>query len=154
VSLPDPTVRVAIVDDHDAIHAGVEAWCREAELKIDLVGRYPAVEAFLLEHPTVGDTVDVVLLDLELQSREPDFGAVEHLSGIGHRVIVYSHIVHEEVILRCLDLGADTYIAKAEGKEHLIEAVRAVAAGTAYIGPRMAGAISNDARAAAQSDRA
>lgn len=149
MSVPErvDAVRLAVIDDHDAIHAGVEAWCRDADPRIDLTGRYTAVEPFLADHPAAGDGVDVILLDLELRSREPDFGAVELLAGLGHRVVVYSHIVHDEVILRCLDLGAGTYIAKTEGRQHLIDAVRAAADDIAYVGPRMAGAISNDSGA-------
>ena len=32
------------------------------------------------------------------------------------RVIVYSHMAADEVILTCLDLGAVTYLAKSEGR--------------------------------------
>ena len=34
------TIRVAIVDDHDVVHAGIEAWCRSAEPPIELAGSY------------------------------------------------------------------------------------------------------------------
>jgi DNA-binding NarL/FixJ family response regulator len=86
------------------------------------------------------------MLDLELSSRRPDFSNVERLSGVGHRVIVYSHIVHEEVILKYLDMGAYSYIAKPEGRKHLIEAIRAAAADLSFVGPQMANALSNDSR--------
>jgi DNA-binding NarL/FixJ family response regulator len=142
----DPSsITVAVIDDHDAIHAGVEAWCRAAAPPIDVVGRYTAVDTFFTDHPSATG-LDVVLLDLELRSRQPDFTAVQRISDAGHQVVVYSHIVHEEVILRCLDLGAGTYVAKAEGKHHLLEAIRAAGNGTMYVGPRMAGAMSNDNR--------
>ena len=34
---PSP-VRVAIVDDHDVVHAGIEAWCAKADPPISVVG--------------------------------------------------------------------------------------------------------------------
>jgi len=140
-------IPVVVIDDHDAIHAGVQSWFARAQPPIRVVGSYTAVEPFLEEYPGATEDVGVVLLDLELKSRQPDFAAIERVTAAGHRVLVYSHIVHGEVILRCLDLGAATYIAKAEGQSHLIEAVRATATDTSYIGPRMASAISQDERA-------
>jgi DNA-binding NarL/FixJ family response regulator len=104
------------------------------------------VQPFLDEYPCATADVDVALLDLELKSRQPDFAAIERVTAAGHRVLVYSHIVHDEVILRCLDLGAAAYIAKAEGSSHLIDAIRATASETSYMGPRMASAISQDER--------
>jgi DNA-binding NarL/FixJ family response regulator len=85
-----------------------------------------------------------VSLDLELNSRRPDFSALQRIVDAGHRVVVYSHLVDDEVILRCLDLGATCYLTKTEGKEHLLDALRAAAADTAHVGPRMAGALSSD----------
>ena len=35
-----PAVTVAIIDDHDIVHAGVEAWCAQADPPIRLVGSY------------------------------------------------------------------------------------------------------------------
>jgi DNA-binding NarL/FixJ family response regulator len=48
------------------------------------------------------------------------------------------------VILRCLELGAVTFIVKSEGKSHLIDAVRAALLNEPYVGPRMAKAIFHD----------
>ncbi len=61
-----------------------------------------------------------------------------------HRVIVYSHIATDEVILTALDRGAVTYLTKSERKDHLIDAIRAAGTDTPYVGPRMAEAMIND----------
>ncbi|MCX2934993.1 response regulator transcription factor [Mycobacterium sp. CVI_P3] len=135
-------ITVAIIDDHDVIHAGIEAWCAQAAPPIQTIGNYTSAAQFEAAQQAGAAPPDVVILDLELTSRHPDFASVEQLSSSGHRVIVYSHLVHDEVILRCLDLGAVTYIAKAEGKNHLLDAIRAAADEQAHIGPRMAGAMS------------
>jgi DNA-binding NarL/FixJ family response regulator len=139
-------IGVAVIDDHDAIHAGVQAWFAQAQPPVRLVAGYTAAEPFLDEYPSSTTDVDVVLLDLELKSRQPDFSAIERVTTAGHRTLVYSHIVHDEVILRCLDLGAAAYIAKTEGQGHLIDAIRATATDESYVGPRMASAISRDER--------
>lgn len=141
----DASILVAVVDDHDVIRAGVRTWCSEASPPITVVADYPEAAAFLADHPD-GTTVDVVVLDLELHSRRPEFCGLEKIASAGHRVVVYSHIEHDEIIMKCLDFGAMTYIAKAEGREHLIEAIREAAAEIAHVGPRMASAMNNDSR--------
>lgn len=140
---PGP-VTVAVIDDHDVVHAGIEAWCAEADPPIELVGSYTAPAEFLLRYPDAGAGVDVVLLDLQIDGNKPDFDTVSRLSADGHRVVVYSHITTDEVILTCLDLGATSYLTKTEGRRHLIDAIRHAHSTTPYVGPRMAKALLND----------
>jgi DNA-binding NarL/FixJ family response regulator len=148
MSVPPPAtrdeLRIAIIDDHDIVHAGVATWCAQADPPITVVGVYTKVEAFLTENPTSTTTIDAVLLDLELLTRRPDFDAVQQISAAGHRVIVYSHIEHPEVILRCLDLGAVSYLSKSEGRQHLIDAIYAARSDEPYVGPNMAAAMYNN----------
>jgi DNA-binding NarL/FixJ family response regulator len=143
---PGATVTVATIDDHDIVHAGLRSWFAEVTPPVRLLTGYTSVGDFLAEYPCGPGDIGVVLLDLELRSRQPDLSAVERLTNAGHRVVVYSHIVQDEVILKCLDLGAVTYIAKVEGTRHLVDAVRDAASSCPYIGPRMANAISQDNR--------
>lgn len=84
--------------------------------------------------------------DLELNSRHPEFSNIERLCDAGHRVLVHSHLVHDEVILTCLDMGASADIAKNEGRAHLVAASCAIADGDGYVGPRMANAMAKDIR--------
>ncbi len=135
---------IAVIDDHDVIHSGIRSWCSAADPPIVVSDCYFSSESFLAAHPHPSEAVQVVVVDLELISRKPDFEALERITQAGHRVVVYSHIEHNEVILRCLDLGAVTYLVKSEGKRHLIEALQSAGSDTAYIGPRMAGALHSD----------
>jgi DNA-binding NarL/FixJ family response regulator len=139
-----PGVTVAVVDDHDVVHAGVEAWCAAADPPIDLVGSFLGPQDFLARYPDVPNEVDVVVLDLQIEANRPDFEVLRRLSDEGQRVIVYSHLTADEIILSCLELGAVTYLVKSEGKRHLIEAIHAAHSGTPYVGPRMAKALLND----------
>ena len=139
------TETVAVVDGHDAIHAAVELWCAEAQPPIRFGGNYFSAEQFPEEHPKAATSrVGVVVLELELRRHHVDFAALDRIVGHRHRVIVYSHITTDEVILSALDIGAVTYLAKSERKEHLIDAIRAAGSDTPYVGPRMAGAMLND----------
>jgi DNA-binding NarL/FixJ family response regulator len=136
---------VAVVDDHDAIHAAVKHWCRSVHPPISCVAGYLSVDDFLGAHPDES-TVDVVVLDLELESRRPDFVELARVVDAGHRVIVYSHLPADEIILRTLEMGAVTYLVKSEGSAHLIDAIRAARTNEPYVGPRMAGAMLKDER--------
>ena len=135
---------VAVVDDHDVIHSGIRAWCATAEPPIRITGDYLTADAFLADHASPESGVDTVVVDLELDSRQPAFDDLQRIIDAGHRVVVYSHLEHNEIILRSLDLGAATYLAKAEGKRHLLQAILAVAVDEPYVGPRMAAALCSD----------
>ncbi|ADU00878.1 response regulator [Mycolicibacterium gilvum] len=137
-------VRIAIIDDHDVVHAGIQAWCAEADPPIDLADSFQRPDEYFAKYPDAADDVDVVLLDLQIEGNRPDFDALSKLAASGRRVIVYSHITADEVILTCLELGAVTYLVKSEGKRHLIEAVHSAHTSTPYVGPRMGKAMLND----------
>lgn len=139
--------RVYVIDDHDVVHAGIRAWCHAATPPVEVAATYLTAEAFLADHPQPSrDVIDVVVLDLELRSRAPTFDALRRIIDTGHRVIVYSHIDHGEVILRCVDLGALSYLVKSEGQRHLLDAIDAAGTDTPFISPAMAGAMCQDAR--------
>ncbi|BBX18396.1 LuxR family transcriptional regulator [Mycolicibacterium duvalii] len=137
-------VRIAIIDDHDVVHAGVQAWCAQADPPIEVVGCFLEPAEYFAARSDGAADADVVLLDLQIEGNRPDFEALRRLSDGEQRVIVYSHISADEVILTCLELGAVTYLAKSEGKRHLIDAVRAAHTATPYVGPRMGKALLND----------
>lgn len=137
-------VLVAIIDDHDVVHAGIEAWCADADPPIKFVGNYLDPVAFVARHPETSNDVDVVLFDLQIDGNRPDFDTLREFCDVGRRVIVYSHITADEIILTCLELGAVTYLAKSEGRAHLLEAIHAASSTTPYLGPRMAKALVND----------
>jgi DNA-binding NarL/FixJ family response regulator len=137
-------ISLALIDDHDVIHAGIAAWLNQADPPLELVGGYYSVEAFLQEHPPGSTDVDVVVVDLELSSRRIQFSHIEDLVNADHRVVVFSHLETDEIILKCLDLGAVSYVAKAEGKTHLIDAITAARSDVPYVAPRMAGAMVRD----------
>ena len=103
---------------------GVRAWCAAADPPIVCVGSgdRPAVAV-----SGAGATADVVLFDLQLETGVLSFHTVAQLVAAGRRVVVYSQAVDDATVLRCLELGVSTYLTKAEGREHLIPALRAAA---------------------------
>ncbi len=141
---PGAAIPVALIDDHDVIHAGVKAWFAEAHPPIELVADYPDPSSFLAEYPRGSDAIEVVLFDLQYERYRPEFESLAEVCAAGHRVIVYSHMSTDEVILSSLDAGAMTFLAKGEDKQHLFDAIYAAHTNTPYVGPRMAKALFND----------
>jgi DNA-binding NarL/FixJ family response regulator len=142
---PNGTAWVAVVDEHDAIHAAVELWCGQAQPPIGFAGTYFSAEQFLAEPPSPSESgVGPIVLELQRQHNGVDFTTLDRIVSRRHRVIVYSHIATDEVILTALDRGAVTYLTKSESKSHLIDAIRAAGTDMPYVGPRMALAMLND----------
>jgi DNA-binding NarL/FixJ family response regulator len=136
---------VAVVDEHDAIHAAVELWCTQAQPPIRFAGNYFSAEQFLSEHPSPSASgVGPIVLELQKHRNGVDFTALDRIVSHRHRVIIYSHIATDEVILTALDRGAATYLTKSERKDHLIDAIRAAGTDIPYVGPRMGLAMHND----------
>ena len=133
---------VVIVDDHPAIINGVRGWCEGADPPITVVdsGNRPAV-AFA----GPGRDADVVVFDL-LYGREPDYPALRRLIAENRRIIVYSQEESADTVLRCVEMGVATYLTKAEGDEHLVPAIHAIAAGATYTGPMLSGVLAGDRR--------
>jgi DNA-binding NarL/FixJ family response regulator len=140
-----PPVTVAIIDDHDVVHAGVEAWCQKAVPAVTVIGSFENPREFFERNPNLpNDDVDVVLFDLQIDGSRPDWETLGKMCQAGQRVIVYSHMFSDEVILTSLEVGAVTYLVKSEGQRHLIDAIQAAHSGEPYVGPRMAKALLND----------
>jgi DNA-binding NarL/FixJ family response regulator len=73
---------------------------------------------------------DVLLLDLALPGEDP-FELMKKMDrlGLAARVLVLSGFISAEYVERAMDSGAWGYVAKDEGPDALIAAIRRVAAG-------------------------
>jgi DNA-binding NarL/FixJ family response regulator len=134
---------VVVVDDHPAILAGIQAWFAAADPPIQIIAAGPDLSVAWTEP---GRSAPVVVLDLQLTPGKPAYGDLRRLVDAGRRVIVYSMRDDATTPLTCLDLGAFTYLTKAEGQAHLVSAVRAADADWAYVSPSLAGAMGVDRR--------
>lgn len=144
-SMHHAAILIVVIDGQDVVHAGLDAWLTgSGSPLIKIVANYSHPTDFIAEHPIATDAVDVVLMALEYEGHGPNFGAVRHLSQAGYRVIVYSYLSSNEIILTSLDAGALTYVAKFESGKHLREAIYAAHSGVPYIPPRTARALQND----------
>ncbi|MFJ8851888.1 response regulator [Streptomyces sp. NPDC102437] len=130
-----------IVDDHPAVRAGVAQWLVTGTPPIQVAASGDDVRVAWAGE---GATADVVILDLHLGGPTPAMSELRRLAQAGRRVVVYSMRADDEIALQCLELGALSYLTKAEGAEHLLEASVAAASGRAYTPPSLAGALAGD----------
>ncbi|TCO62468.1 response regulator transcription factor [Actinocrispum wychmicini] len=135
---------VVVVDDHPAVVAGIRAWCQTADPPIEVLDYGPTVAVAWLEP---GDRADVVVLDLQLDITGPAYGDLKRLVDAGRQVVVYTMREDRDTALTCLDIGAFTYLTKAEGDEHLVAAIEAAAHNQPYTPPALSGALGTDTRA-------
>ncbi|MEV2263741.1 response regulator transcription factor [Streptomyces anulatus] len=130
-----------VVDDHPAVRAGVAQWLVTGVPPIEVVASGGDVRVAWTGD---GATADVIVLDLHLGGPTPAMGELRRLTEAGRQVVVYSMRGDSAIALHCLELGALSYLTKAEGAEHLIEAAVAAASGRAYTPPALAGALAGD----------
>ncbi len=135
--------QVVLVDDHPAILAGVRSWLTSADPPVDVVASGTDLAVAWLEP---GRSVQVVVMDLQLGGAVPAYADLSRLVDDGRQVVVYSMRDDTETALTCLEIGAFTYLTKAEGQDHLVDAVRAAAECRPYVAPALAGAMGVDTR--------
>ena len=140
-------ISIVIIDRQDVVHAGIEAWLTGSQPPIKIVGNFADPSDFIGRHPEATADVDVVLFALQYEGHGPQFAALRQICAGGHRVIVYSHLSTDEVILTSLDAGAVAYVAKSENGDYLREAIHSARSDTPYVPPRMAKALLNGKRA-------
>lgn len=132
---------VAVIDDHPAIVAGIKAWCTAAQPPIEVLATGNGPGTAWTEP---GAHADVVILDLMLSESTPVLSDLRRLVDGGRQVIVYSMRSDDQTVLSCLEIGAFTYLTKAEGDRHLVAAIRAAASHRPYTPPKLAGAMGTD----------
>jgi two-component system NarL family response regulator len=126
-------VRILVADDHLVYRIGIRNLLG-SERGFDVVGEaadgLQAIELYRRLRP------DVLLLDL----RMPHKNGIEVVRAIRQehqtaRILVVTSYQTEEEVFQVLQAGAQGYVLKDVGRETLIEAIRAVNAGTRWVPP-------------------
>lgn len=127
--------RVLIADDHPLIRSGLRSLlARESEFEVvgEAADGYQALELVAQLKP------DIVMLDVSM----PRLNGIDVARKISEttpstRVIIVSIHSDESYVLRALRAGAKGYLLKASPEGDILNAVRTVAAGHAYLSPEM-----------------
>lgn len=124
-------IRILIVDDHQVVREGLR-WILDAEPDLEIAGEAASAAEGL--EAIVKIPCDVVLLDIHL----PDRNGLEALDDIHAAkpdlpVVILTMSAEPEYVEDAVRKGAAGYLVKNAPQSELIRAVRAAAAGDAYI---------------------
>jgi DNA-binding NarL/FixJ family response regulator len=129
-------IRVVLADDEAVVRVGVRAVLAAAE-DVEVVaeagdGR-AAVELVLAHRP------DVAVLDIRMPELDGLAAAAElRRARAGAGVLVLTTFADDAYVARALAEGAGGFVLKTGDPHDIIAGVRAVAAGAAYLSPRVA----------------
>lgn len=130
-------IRIALVDDHDLLRAGVRA-ILEKDPQFQIVGETgDGQDAIRM----IGEwKPDVVLMDVHLPGGIGGLDATESIvkDHPDVKVIILTQYDNREYIRRALRIGARGYLLKRSVAEELKDAIRAVHAGRRYLHPSVA----------------
>ncbi|QQE74122.1 response regulator transcription factor [Brevibacillus composti] len=137
-------ISIVIVDDHQLFREGVKR-ILEMEKDFRVVGEgADGDEAFRLAED---HKPDVVLMDINMPNVSGVSAAEQVISvSPSTRVIMLSIHDDEGYVYRTLRSGASGYLLKEMGTNDLVEAVRVVASGGAYIHPKVTGKLIDEFR--------
>lgn len=125
--------RVLLADDHQIVAEGVaRLLAPDYDLLATLSGANALVDAVLEERP------DIVVADVSM----PDMSGIEALRQLrqaGSMVPFVFLTMHNEpaMVEEALDAGARGYVLKAAAGEELLQAMREVLSGGAYVSPTL-----------------
>lgn len=129
------TIDVAAVDDHPIVLDGITSWVTASEEGIHVIGTAATVDA-LLAGP--GRHAHVVLLDLDLADGTTVERNVAAILAAGPAVLVLSVSDKPAAVRAAMRAGALGYVLKNEPTSRIRAAIMDVAAGKAWISPRLA----------------
>jgi DNA-binding NarL/FixJ family response regulator len=138
---PAAVIKVAAVDDHPIVLGGIVGWLEGKQRDIRVVGTATTVDGLLAGG---GRHADVVLLDLDLcdgTTVERNVGAI---LVAGPAVLVLSASDKPLSVRAGMRAGALGYVLKSEESEAVRAAIRAVAAGDAWVSSRLAYILASD----------
>lgn len=120
-------IKIVIIDDHELVRRSLAEWLMR-EPDIDVVGMAEDADSGI--ETCVSCTPDVVLLDIDMPGRLSFDAARTIVTRVSKAKIVFlSGFMLDRHIEEALNLGAAGYLTKSERPEHVVAAIREVAAG-------------------------
>lgn len=129
------SIRVLVVDDHAIVRSGLRR-VLDAEEDIETVGEAPSAERAVFE--ALEHKPDVVLLDVVMPGKSGIEGLPALLQAVPDtRVLVLSMQDDPRYVREAFEAGASGYVLKEAADTEVVDAIRAVAAGTRYVHPAL-----------------
>lgn len=130
-------IRVALVDDHPVVRAGMRALV-EGQEDLSVVGE--ASDAHSAEQLVAAVRPDVVLMDLNLGSGPGGAEVTARLRALPEppHVLVLTTYDTEADIISAIDAGASGYLLKDAPPDDLFRAIRGTARGEVILAPAIA----------------
>jgi DNA-binding NarL/FixJ family response regulator len=129
------SVRVAIVEDHGLVRAGLRTSLESAGMRVvaEAADGVAGFDAIAQAKP------DVAVIDLGLPGKD-GIALTREVKALtdAPRVVILTMQEMDEEVLAALSAGADAYCVKSSDPSVVIDAIRTVAAGGAYFDPRIA----------------
>ena len=130
-------MRVFCTDDNSLVTEAVRLNI-EQEPGFQWVGSAGTADEMLVKAEGIHEAQrpDIVLLDIDMPGSDP-FEAIGRLQQIcpEARVLMYSGLVRRDWIERAMESGAWGYVAKSDGKQALLAAMRAAMADQFALSP-------------------
>lgn len=123
--LTDKEIKVAIVDDHEAIRIGFKGACQEYGL--NLVESAATVDEFLASDKA--KDCEVVVLDLSLADGSIVTDNVRALIKSGAEVVIFSIGDKKNMVRAALRAGAAALVRKSQSMQDLAQTIRLIASG-------------------------
>src|SRR5215831_19810224 len=143
------TMRVLIVDDHPIVASGCRAVLAGEPDEIELL---EASDAESGERVFAAEQPDICVIDINLPTVSGFELARRILARVASaRIIMFSMNDDPVFAARAIEVGAKGYVSKAGEPQDLVDAIREVGSGGAYLPPAMARSIAFAGPAYAQS---
>ncbi len=135
----NPHIKIIIVDDHDLLREGIAARLSDVgyiEIIAEGSNGREAIDLCKRLHP------DVLLMDISM----PIMNGLEAAKlimelGLKTRILFLSIYDDNEYIQEALRIGASGFVLKDVSKPEMLNAIKSVAEGATYLGPKIAASL-------------
>lgn len=125
-------IRIVLADDHQILLAGLK---RLIESKGDMEVVAMATDATTAIEATHTHRPDVLVLDISMPGGGLEVARRIREMELPTKIVILTMYAEDRYVMEAVRLGAAGYVLKRAADKELIDAIRAVAAGDAYLTP-------------------